>query len=180
MSPILGYQHQAALDAAVDLGIAMQLTNILRDVGADLAQGRVYLPEEDLAAFGYSQIELEHTMLNDAFVRLIEFQMARAEELPARHARHCPARSRCASRHCPQRHALSPHPRLYPSQSLRRLHASCARPCFGQAHRRTRHRLGVRSGRISGVGTIWPMRRLSDTPPIFVIAQSHYILYSIV
>ena len=80
MSPVLGYQDQAALDAAVDLGIAMQLTNILRDVGADLSQGRVYLPEEDLAAFGYSRIELEHGMLNDAFVRLIEFQMARAED----------------------------------------------------------------------------------------------------
>lgn len=80
MSPVLGYQDEAALAAAVDLGIAMQLTNILRDIGADLAQGRVYIPDDELAAFGYSRAELEHGVRNDAFTQLIKFQIARAED----------------------------------------------------------------------------------------------------
>lgn len=84
MSPILGYDDPAALDAAVDLGIAMQLTNILRDIGEDLANGRIYLPTEDMAQFGYSEDELRAGVVNDVFVKLIERQMARAEEYYAR------------------------------------------------------------------------------------------------
>ncbi len=79
MAPVLGYQSPAALDAAVDLGIGMQLTNILRDIGADTVAGRVYLPEEDLRRFGYTYEELLDGVRNDAFVRLIEFEIARAE-----------------------------------------------------------------------------------------------------
>lgn len=84
MSPILGYDDPAALGAAADLGIAMQLTNILRDVGEDLTNGRVYLPSEDMARFGYSEAELRAGVVNSAFVKLIEHQIARAEEYYAR------------------------------------------------------------------------------------------------
>ena len=52
VAPILGCQDDAALPHAVDLGIAMQLTNILRDVGEDARRGRLYLPLDELAAFG--------------------------------------------------------------------------------------------------------------------------------
>lgn len=68
---------------AIDLGIAMQLTNILRDVGEDLARGRVYLPLEDLRRFGYSEFDLIHRRRNKAFRRLMEFQVDRAQQLYA-------------------------------------------------------------------------------------------------
>lgn len=84
MAPILGYDDPAALDAAVDLGIAMQLTNILRDVGEDLTHGRVYLPAEDMARFGYSEAELREGVVNGAFENLVEHQIARAEAYYAR------------------------------------------------------------------------------------------------
>lgn len=84
MASILGYDDPAALDAAVDLGIAMQLTNILRDIGEDLTHGRVYLPAEDMARFGYSEDVLRAGIVNPAFVQLIEHQIARAEGYYAR------------------------------------------------------------------------------------------------
>jgi phytoene synthase len=65
---------------AIDLGIAMQLTNILRDVGADLRMGRVYLPTADLHEFGYSEAELRAGVRNEAFTRLMDFQCTRARK----------------------------------------------------------------------------------------------------
>ncbi len=80
MSPILGYRDEAALAAAVDLGIAMQLTNILRDLAEDASRGRLYLPTTELAAFGYTRAELEQGIITPAFVELMRFQSARAED----------------------------------------------------------------------------------------------------
>ncbi len=71
-------------EAAVALGIANQLTNILRDVGEDRARGRIYLPQEDLARFGYSEEELLDGVLNDSWRELMRFQLARAREWFAR------------------------------------------------------------------------------------------------
>lgn len=79
MAPVLGYQDPAAISTAVDLGVGMQLTNILRDIGEDAVAGRIYLPEEDLNRFSYTREELLNGVRNDAFVRLIEFEIARAE-----------------------------------------------------------------------------------------------------
>ncbi len=47
---VRGYSSKEGLSSAVDLGIALQLTNILRDIGEDVAQGRIYLPAEEMAA----------------------------------------------------------------------------------------------------------------------------------
>ncbi|MGH2502287.1 MAG: phytoene/squalene synthase family protein [Ktedonobacterales bacterium] len=84
MAPVLGYRagvdDAAALAAAVDLGIAMQLTNILRDLAEDAAHGRVYLPADELATFGYSRAELERSAITPAYFRLMRYQIARAEE----------------------------------------------------------------------------------------------------
>lgn len=80
MAPVLGYGDEAALSAAVDLGIAMQLTNILRDLAEDAARGRLYLPTDELAAFGYTRAELEQGRITPAFAELMRFQIARAEE----------------------------------------------------------------------------------------------------
>jgi phytoene synthase len=71
-------------EAAVALGIANQLTNILRDVGEDRGRGRIYLPQEDLERFGYSEAELLAGTLNDNWRALMAFQLERARTWFAR------------------------------------------------------------------------------------------------
>jgi len=77
---IFGYHNLGSRDYAVNLGIAFQLTNILRDVGEDARHGRIYLPEEDIVRFGYSAQEFKAGVYNDAFVRLMTFEGERARE----------------------------------------------------------------------------------------------------
>ncbi len=79
-APIFGYQDEVALAYAVDLGIALQLTNILRDIGEDMRRGRVYLPQEEMARFGYSEADLMAGVINDAFCQLVRFQIDRADD----------------------------------------------------------------------------------------------------
>ncbi len=66
---------------ATELGIALQLTNILRDVGEDLGRGRVYLPQEDLARFGVSEDQLRNRVIDANFKALMRFEMDRADAL---------------------------------------------------------------------------------------------------
>ena len=77
---IFGYQDARAKDHAVDLGLAMQLTNIVRDVREDLELGRVYLPQEEMSRFGYSDNELRAGIINEPFRDLIRFQVQRARQ----------------------------------------------------------------------------------------------------
>ena len=77
---IFGFQDQRARQHAIDLGLAMQLTNIARDVKEDLDMGRVYLPQDDLARFGYSEEDLKAGTVNHQFVELMQFQAQRAKE----------------------------------------------------------------------------------------------------
>ena len=67
--------------AAIDLGVALQLTNILRDVGEDLRRGRIYLPLEDLRRFDYTEDDLRAHILDDRFRALMRFEIARAHAL---------------------------------------------------------------------------------------------------
>jgi 15-cis-phytoene synthase len=67
-------------DYAVALGIALQITNILRDVRDDALRGRIYLPQDDLHRFGYSEPELMAGVYNDRFVQLMRFEAERAED----------------------------------------------------------------------------------------------------
>jgi phytoene synthase len=83
---IFGYRNPACRQYAIQLGLALQMTNIIRDVGKDLSNGRIYLPQEDLARFGYSEDDLRGQEYNDSFVRLMEFEAGRAEEFFARAA----------------------------------------------------------------------------------------------
>jgi phytoene synthase len=83
---IFGYRNPACRDYAIQLGFALQMTNIIRDVGKDLSNGRIYLPQEDLARFEYSESDLRQRKYNDAFVRLMEFEASRAEEFFSRAA----------------------------------------------------------------------------------------------
>jgi phytoene synthase len=71
-------------DAAVALGIANQLTNILRDVGEDRIRGRIYLPQEDLAQFRYGEDELMAGVVNENWRSLMRFQVERARQWFAR------------------------------------------------------------------------------------------------
>ncbi len=83
-SEIFGYAGGAAtMEYAKALGYAMQLTNILRDVGADAALGRIYLPAEDLAHFAYTEEELQRGIINENFAALMKFEIARARALYA-------------------------------------------------------------------------------------------------
>ncbi len=77
MSHVIGFR-EPALTYAVDLGIAMQLTNILRDVGEDLERGRIYLPADEMQRFGYSEYDLRRRLYNDSFRELMRFEAARA------------------------------------------------------------------------------------------------------
>lgn len=77
---IFGYKNQSTKDYAVNLGLAMQLTNILRDVKKDALMGRIYLPQEDLERFNYSEQDLLSSVYNDNFFRLMEYEAGRAKE----------------------------------------------------------------------------------------------------
>jgi phytoene synthase len=77
---IFGYSHRETRKYAHKLGIAFQLTNILRDVGEDAGGGRIYLPQEDLRAFGVEETDILERRPNEAFRRLMEFELGRAEE----------------------------------------------------------------------------------------------------
>jgi len=65
-------------DYAVALGIAFQITNIIRDVKDDAQRGRIYLPQEDLRRFGYTEAELLSSTYNERFVELMRFEAERA------------------------------------------------------------------------------------------------------
>lgn len=93
---IFGYRNPACKEYAIELGLALQMTNIIRDVGKDLQNGRIYLPLEDLARFNYSEAELGDRQYNDRFVRLMEFEAARAREFFTRAAALLPREDRRA------------------------------------------------------------------------------------
>ncbi len=77
---IFGYRNPTAREYAINLGIAFQLTNIIRDVAEDAQRDRIYLPLEDLQRFGYAEEELLHHVYNTAFVRLMSFEGVRARD----------------------------------------------------------------------------------------------------
>ncbi len=79
MMHVIGFVGQPHRQA-IDLGIAMQLTNILRDVGEDLGRGRVYLPVEEMNRFGYTLADLRARRRDGRFASLMEYQCRRARE----------------------------------------------------------------------------------------------------
>jgi phytoene synthase len=93
---IFGYHNPRCKQYAVELGLALQMTNIIRDVGKDLQSGRIYLPQEDLARFHYSETELAQRHYDERFVQLMEFQARRARQFFADAAAALPAEDRRA------------------------------------------------------------------------------------
>jgi 15-cis-phytoene synthase len=76
---IFGYRNGNCHEYAIQLGLALQMTNILRDVRKDLENGRIYLPQDDLARFGYSAEALRHHVYDEHFLQLMRFEAERAE-----------------------------------------------------------------------------------------------------
>src|SRR3954451_8853599 len=77
---IFGYRDERTLDYAQNLGIAFQLTNIIRDVGEDARRDRIYLPADELARFNVPAADLMQARATDNFRQLMEFQTDRALE----------------------------------------------------------------------------------------------------
>ena len=84
MLPVLGTVHPAARARAMDLGVAFQLTNFLRDIAEDYDRGRIYLPLEDLDRFGVTEDDFRRRRVSPAMRRLLAFEAARTRELYVR------------------------------------------------------------------------------------------------
>lgn len=79
-SEIFGYEKPETLDYAEALGIAMQITNILRDIKEDATIGRIYLPQEDLRKFTVTEKQILENKPDENFIELMKFEIARARE----------------------------------------------------------------------------------------------------
>ncbi len=77
---IFGYRNDSTRDYAVNLGVALQLTNILRDIKEDAKRGRIYIPAEDLRRFGYTEEDLLAFRYTPEFVNLMRFECDRASK----------------------------------------------------------------------------------------------------
>jgi 15-cis-phytoene synthase len=95
---IFGYRDARTLDYARDLGIAFQLTNIIRDVGEDARRNRIYLPMEDLKAYGVTAADITGARYSDAFAELMRFQARRADKFYDRALAALPGADRRAQR----------------------------------------------------------------------------------
>lgn len=73
-----GFEDRAAIEPAIACGTAFQLTNIFRDLAEDIDRGRVYLPQEDLEHFGYSDDDLKNRVFDNRFRELMRFEVERA------------------------------------------------------------------------------------------------------
>jgi phytoene synthase len=95
---IFGYEQPATRDYARTLGIAFQLTNIIRDVGEDASRGRIYLPQDELARHSVTAADLFGRRVTPAFTALMTVQVARARAFYARALTALPKSDRRAQR----------------------------------------------------------------------------------
>jgi phytoene synthase len=91
---IFGYRREATKEYAINLGLALQLTNILRDLKTDGRRGRIYLPQEDLQRFGVGEDDLLHGRYTPEFFPLMRFEADRARDYFRRAAERLPAEDR--------------------------------------------------------------------------------------
>jgi 15-cis-phytoene synthase len=78
---IIGFRNKHAISYAVKLGLALQMTNILRDVGEDWQRGRLYLPLDELAAYGLSEADINQGVVDNRWRQFMRFQIARTRQL---------------------------------------------------------------------------------------------------
>jgi phytoene synthase len=91
---IFGYKNPWCRDYAVALGLALQMTNIIRDVATDLKADRIYLPAQDLVRFHYTEEDLRSHLADSRFIQLMNFEAVRAEKYFADAARLLPPEDR--------------------------------------------------------------------------------------
>ena len=75
-----GYTYEEAKEPAIALGIALQITNIMRDVGEDAVRGRIYVPLEDMAKFGVTEQQILNGKMDDNYRELVKFEIQRARD----------------------------------------------------------------------------------------------------
>lgn len=95
---IFGYTDRKTLKYAHDLGIAFQLTNIIRDVGEDARRGRIYLPQDELARFGVHTRDILNSNETTEFQKLMQFQIERAQHFYLQAFEQLPAADRKSQR----------------------------------------------------------------------------------
>jgi phytoene synthase len=78
---IIGFKSSDAIPYAIKLGVALQMTNILRDVGEDYRNDRVYIPREDMHIYGVSENDLEEGKVSNRWRQLMKFQIDRTRQL---------------------------------------------------------------------------------------------------
>jgi phytoene synthase len=78
---IVGFQSNEAVPYAIKLGVALQMTNILRDVGEDYRNGRLYLPREELAFYGIQESDIADGHITDNWRQFMKFQIERTRQL---------------------------------------------------------------------------------------------------
>ncbi|MBN2119285.1 MAG: phytoene/squalene synthase family protein [Anaerolineales bacterium] len=78
---IVGFNHPEAVPYAIKLGVALQMTNILRDVGEDYKNGRLYLPREELAFYGIQESDIADGRITDNWRQFMKFQIERTRQL---------------------------------------------------------------------------------------------------
>jgi phytoene synthase len=91
---IFGYRNPQCREYAVELGLALQTTNIIRDVGKDLLSDRIYLPQDELAQFGYSEAALFAHQHDERFIGLMKSQATRSHAFYAKAAALLPPEDR--------------------------------------------------------------------------------------
>ena len=131
---IFGYQNPRTRDYAVNLGTALQLVNILRDIQRDAQRGRIYIPQEDLDRFGVRPAELLAGAYNDPFIELMQFECDRARHYFRPGTPDASAR-RSAIDESRGNHGgdLLGHPEAHPETLLQRLRKAGARPAAREA-----------------------------------------------
>ena len=95
---IFGYRNPKTIEYAENLGLAFQLTNIIRDVGEDARKNRIYVPSDEMQRFGVSAADVLNAQHTENFSRLIEFQVQRVENCYAEALAALPAEDRRAQR----------------------------------------------------------------------------------
>lgn len=75
---IFEYETETSKEAAIHLGVALQLTNIMRDVGTDLKKGRLYIPQDELKRYNVTEADLQRGKTTDSFIEMMDFQYQRA------------------------------------------------------------------------------------------------------
>jgi phytoene synthase len=87
---IFGYRNLQSRDYAIALGLALQMTNIIRDIAKDVRAARIYLPGEDLTRFEYTEEDLRNGVTDKRFIQLMNFEAGRAEKFFAESTRLLP------------------------------------------------------------------------------------------